>query len=135
MSEQSSQGFRLSPEFDHVPTRVREILRETGGIPGYTYAIVLCENAGEAWRRGWDPVWDQPIFCLVGEKGRADFQLWCLGQAIQGASTASGARALVADPDIAARTGLAIPGTKPVEPNPAPSAAIKGSKGRVAVSP
>ena len=135
--------MRETPEFTQVPSRVKQILKQSGGIPGYTYAMVLTENAGWAFRNGWDRVADQPVFTLVGTDGQCvDFELWCFGTAIRGASTASGARALLADPNIPSRTGLAIPGaaeaedpTVPAKPaSPVPSVPSK-SKARAEAHP
>lgn len=132
-----------SPIFERVPSRTKQILTQTGGVPGYSYAMVLTENAGEAWRRGWQRVQGQPVYTFMGPKGQADFELWCFGEPIQGATSASGARQLLADPDIASRTGLVIPGTEEAEATtdskpvpPVPSTPSKSGKPRgVAASP
>jgi len=94
------------PEFDHVPT-LRELLKETAGLPGVTYAQVCAHNAEEAQAQGWGSVqMKYQFYRIVGPQGTVGMTLACKGSPIPGMGPHSGARRMLVDDDVYAKTGL-----------------------------
>ena len=70
--------------FDRVPT-LEELLPQTGGRPGVTYAMVATSNLRKAQEQGWERLaGNTPIWTVEGPKGTVDFELWGRGKPIPG---------------------------------------------------
>jgi hypothetical protein len=102
------------PVYDHIPT-LNELMPQTGGIPGVTYAQIATHNLSKAQDAGYGKVsGKQLVYTIQGPNGVADCELYATGQPIPGQDTTNGRRKCYVDIDIKRATGHGM------EPEPAP---------------
>jgi hypothetical protein len=83
--------------YNEIP-KLHQLLPETGGLPGVTYAIVALENARKAQDQGWSRLTgNQKIFTVVGPNGAVDCELYGKGAPIRGLDASGGRRTCVVD--------------------------------------
>lgn len=97
---------------DFIPT-LRQLMPQTGGIPGFSYAQVIVSNLTKL-QNDPDATWYktkdlEDAYTIKGPKGSADVVLCCTGKAIPGQDPSAGARICWVDQSILNRTGLMVP--------------------------
>jgi hypothetical protein len=94
--------------FDGVIPRLRDLLPQFHGQPGYTYAQVCVQNSRRAQDEGWNEVANTAVYTIRGPKGEVHCKLYAMGRGIPGQSHASGKRICMVDDEVELVTGLEI---------------------------
>jgi hypothetical protein len=102
---ETSEALSRPYTYDHIPELV-ELLPNTGGQPGLTYAQVCTHNARKAQDNGWKKVRGAKVYSIVTNKGIADMELLCKGEQAKGLDTKSGKRECLIDWAVQDLTGL-----------------------------
>ena len=111
--------------YNHVPN-LKELLPNTGGIPGVQYAQVSTENLRKAQDEGWLKISGaQKLYTIIGPSGKVDCELYAKGKPIPGQGSGSGKRICWVDGVIYSKTGL---GEQPAKAAPKAQAAAKETK-------
>ncbi len=87
----------------------RNLLPQSGGRPGFTYAQVPTSERARAREEGWEGL-DPPLFFAIrGPKGQIELELVARGAPIPGEPSQSGARLCTVHGDVQTVTGIQIP--------------------------
>ncbi len=107
------------PSYDHIPS-LWDLMPNSGGQPGITYAQVCTHNAGKAQTEGWGQILGRDgrpakFYAIEGPKGKAEMVLLGQGKAIPGGEPPSGARECLVDNEVVRLTGFEPDSKNPIE--------------------
>ena len=108
--------------YDHIP-RLRELLPQLHGVPGFYYLQCAVINKRRAEAEGWQEVANTVTYTITGPKGSVDVSLYCFGERVSGSDYKSSKRDCLVDLTIESGTGHAVKGeTEKFEAAPEPVA-------------
>lgn len=90
--------------YDHIP-RLRELLPQLHGVPGFYYLQCAVANRRRAEVEGWQEVANTVTYTIRGPDGQIDATLYCFGERVSGADYRSSKRDCLVDELIFQTTG------------------------------
>ena len=95
--------------YDHIP-RLRELLPQLHGVPGFYYLQCAVINKRRAESEGWQEVANTVTYTIRGPSGTIDVSLYCFGSKVGGSDYKSSKRDCLVDLSIQDATGHTISG-------------------------
>jgi hypothetical protein len=99
--------------FDGRIPRLKDLLPQMQGRPGFVYAQICVQNLRRAEDEGWHEVGNTAVYTIRGPKGEVHCKLYAMGRSMPGQSHASGKRQCLVDSDVELGTGLEIQPSPP----------------------